>query len=129
MLRNFFLLLESRMDMLLYRLNLVSDLRESRKLISFFGINVDSKVICRGSYNLSLGSFFYIENEILKFILLFNFFNFFSKKGFLVNLPPFLEANYNLLCFSFFRSPRKREGFLPFGGNRLMCKILAFLFK
>lgn len=97
----FLYLFESRLDVLLYRLNLVSSLRMARSLIYFGYIFVNDRVEKKYYYNLK-------ENDILNFhIDIFYFLkkklinNLKKKKYLLLKFPFYLEYDLNRLFFIF----------------------------
>jgi len=91
-----FILLETRIDILLFRLNLVKTPRESRHYIRCKKIKINNKKICilnRQLYindvisfekQIGIQFYYYIYKKIMENKILFNF-------------PKYLEMNYNLM--------------------------------
>ena len=97
-LKNFILNLESRVDLILYRLGFITTIFEARNLINKGLILVNSKIIKRKSYRLSQTAILHFNNNnYFKKIILYNYFN----KNLLNILPPnFIDYNYKLFFFS-----------------------------
>lgn len=99
---NFFVyLLESRLDVLLLRLNVVSTIREARQKILHNNILVNNKIKKNYAYNLK-------ENDILTFKknLIFSikkkwYFNIKKKMNFWNKIPNYIEYDLNNLIFTF----------------------------
>jgi ribosomal protein S4 len=97
----FIYFLESRLDVLLFRLNLVSSIREARQKILHGNILVNNKIIKKASYNL-------VENDYLSFkknfIIILKkklYFNIKNKNNFLLKFPNYIEYNLNSMLFIF----------------------------
>jgi len=97
----FLYLLESRLDVLLFRLNLVNSIRMARIFIFYGYILVNNRIEKKYYYNLK-------ENEILNFhpkifFFLKNKLFFFIKKNNLLNLrlPTYIEYDLNKMFFIF----------------------------
>lgn len=95
--------LESRLDVIIFRLGLVSSIKMARKLIFYGYIFVNSKVVKNYAYNLN-------ENDILNFDIRIFFFlkkhffnNIFKNKLILCNLPNYIEYCLDNLFFKFTR--------------------------
>ena len=92
--------LESRVDVLLFRLNLVNSLRMARLLIALGYIFVNNKKIKKYSYNLKKGEilnfhpklFFFLKKKIKNYIL--------RKNLILLRIPNYIEYDLNRLFFT-----------------------------
>ena len=90
------LLLETRLDTILYRTGMVASIFEARQLISHKKILVNNKIINIRSFNLNINEVVMFKPEIISTIkkkLLFRIYN----KGLMFNSIPYIETNYKLL--------------------------------
>lgn len=93
--------LESRLDVLLFRLNFCSSIRDARQKILHGNILVNNKVIRTSSYNLKehdclsfkKKNIIFLKKKILK--------NIYTKRNFLVKIPNYIEYDLNNLLFIF----------------------------
>ena len=93
--------LESRLDVVLFRLNLVSSIRDARQKILHGNILVNNKIVKKSSYNLKESDCLsFKKNKILFFKLKF-LENLRSKKNFLVKIPNYIEYDLNNMLFIF----------------------------
>lgn len=99
-----FFLLESRLDILLFRLNLVKSPREARQFIKCMKIKVNDKIVNSLNYQLYINdiitfekslSIFFFKNLLLKL----------EEKKVLFNYPKYVEMNYNLMKCIFILYP------------------------
>jgi len=95
----FMYLLESRLDVLLFRLNLVNSIRMARIFIFYGFILVNNRVEKKYFYNLKEGEvlnfhpkiFFYLKKKLFSYINKNNFVN--------LRIPSFIEYDLNKLFF------------------------------
>lgn len=97
---NFMLLLETRLDTVLYRTGMVSSIFEARQLISHKKVCVNKKIVNIKSYSLNI-------NELVSFVpqiepklrrnLLFRIYS----KSLIFYSTPYIETNYKLLTAMF----------------------------
>lgn len=89
-------LLESRLDILLFRLNLVKTPREARQYIKCKKISINDKVINKLNYQLYLNDVISFDSKLSSI-----FFDILSLKleedKVLFNYPKYIEMNYNLM--------------------------------
>ena len=101
-------LLESRLDILLFRLNLVKTPREARQYIKCRKVKINDKFVNKLNYQLYINDIITFEKE-----LSFSFFNkLLSKledKKILFNYPKYLEMNYNLMKCIFISYPSSKN--------------------
>ena len=101
-------LLESRLDILLFRLNFVKTPREAREYIKSNKIKINDNVVKSLNYQLYI-------NDIITFDkkLSINFYKKLllklKKKKILFNYPKYLEMNYNLMKCMFISYPRSSK--------------------
>lgn len=93
--------LESRLDVILFRLNLVSSVREARQKILHGNILVNSKVIKQSSYNLKEADCLSFKKDKIIFLKKKLLENIRVKKNLLVKIPNYLEYDLNNLLFVF----------------------------
>jgi ribosomal protein S4 len=93
--------LESRLDVILFRLNLVSSVREARQKILHGNIIVNNKLIKKSSYNLKELDCLSFRKDKIIFFKKKLLENIRSKKSFLVKIPNYIEYDLNNLLFIF----------------------------
>jgi ribosomal protein S4 len=113
---NFLFLIESRVDVILYRLNFSQSPGYIRQYIRHNGVLVNNKLIKVPSYQISI-------NDTLSFIdkkEVFNkiFYNF-QKKIVFMSLPVYYEVNFRLMLVKFYLIPRLEMIFYPFQVDKL----------
>lgn len=93
--------LESRLDVILFRLNLFSSIRDARQKILHGNVLVNNKIIKKSSYNLK--EFDCLSFRKDKIVFFKNFFlkNIRTKKNFLLRIPNYLEYDLNNMLFIF----------------------------
>jgi ribosomal protein S4 len=100
-------LLESRLDILLFRLNLVKNPREARQYIKNKKIKVNDKIINKLNYQLYLNDVITFDenlsNNFEKDLLLK-----IKQKKILFNYPRYLEINYKLMKCIFISYPLRK---------------------
>lgn len=109
-------LLESRLDILLFRLNLVKTPREAREFIKCKKVKINYQIVTRANYQLYINDIISFEKEFAKIL-----FNNLEKKvcknrrkiKILFNYPKYLEMNYNLMKCIFISYPKKIKD-IPF---------------
>lgn len=97
----FIYFLESRLDVILFRLNLVSSVREARQKILHGNILVNNKVVKQSSYNLKESDFLSFKKDKIIFFKKRLLKNIQSKKNLLVKIPNYIEYDLNNLLFVF----------------------------
>lgn len=93
--------LESRLDVILFRLNLVSSVREARQKILHGNVLVNNKIIKKGSYNLKESDCLSFKKDKIIFFKKKILENIRTKKSFLVKIPNYIEYDLNNLLFVF----------------------------
>lgn len=100
-------LLESRLDILLFRLNLVKTPREARQYLKLKKVKVNDQIVNTLNYQLYINdvitfdkkvSFSFIKQLLLKL----------KKKKVLFNYPKYVEMNYNLMKCIFISYPSSK---------------------
>lgn len=101
------LLFESRLDILMYRLNYFKNPRESRNFIRNKNIKINNKIIKVLNYQLYINDIIDVK---LKYKLFFHnkIYKKTKKKRVLFNFPKYLESNYKLLKTIFMLYPKKK---------------------
>jgi ribosomal protein S4 len=123
---HFLWLLESRIDFILYRLNLQISAYHARQYIKHVGVFVNEKYINVSSYKIKFNSIltFVNKKESFKF-LLFKFF----KKIIIMSIPYYIEINHRIMSLRFFFKPRYKTIFYPFNINSNKLASLGERFK
>lgn len=93
--------LESRLDVLLFRLNLASSLREARQRILHGAVLINGKNVRSCSYNLGEGDCLSFKKDLIIFFKKRLFKNLMSKKNFLIKFPNYIEFDLDNLLFIF----------------------------
>lgn len=98
-------LLESRLDILLFRLNLVKTPREAREYIQCNKIKINDKVVNKLNYQLYIYDIITFDKKLSVFFykeLLHKL----KKKKVVFNFPRYLEMNYKLMKCMFISYPK-----------------------
>lgn len=101
-------LLESRLDILLFRLNLVKTPREAREYIQCQKVKVNDNVIKNLNYQLYINDIITFDRKISD-IFYKNLFLKLKNKKVLFNFPRYLEMNYNLMKCMFISYPKNNK--------------------
>ena len=113
---NFLFTLESRVDVILYRLNFSHSPGYIRQFIKHHGVLVNNKTITTPSYRLSLSDNLSFKNK--KEIFNKIYYNFIKRLVFM-SIPVYYEVNFRLLIIKFFLIPRLNMLFYPFQVDKL----------
>jgi small subunit ribosomal protein S4 len=107
----FIWMLESRIDTILYRLNMQPSAFKGRQFIKHKGLLINNCFVNIPSYRIGYFDILSIINkkEIYEF-LLFKFF----KKLIFMSIPIYYEFNHRILSLKFILRPRKETIFFPF---------------
>jgi small subunit ribosomal protein S4 len=101
-------LLESRLDILLFRLNLVKTPKEARQYIKCRKIKVNDQLVNKLNYQLYVNDIITFEKELSIFFfksLLLKL----EEKKVLFNYPKYVEMNYNLMKCIFISYPLSKH--------------------
>jgi len=99
---NYFIyLMESRLDIILYRLNITKSIRMSRQFIVHGNIMINNKIIKNPSYNLKKDNILSFKKNIIINIKKKIINNLYSKNWVLSFLPNYIEFSYKNLNFKF----------------------------
>lgn len=101
-------LLESRLDILLFRLNLVKTPREAREYIQCKKIKVNDNIVKNLNYQLYINDIITFDKKISD-IFYKNLFLKLKNKKVLFNFPRYLEMNYNLMKCMFISYPKNNK--------------------
>ena len=109
-------LLESRLDILLFRLNLVKTPNEAREYIKCKKIKINYQLVTKVNYQLYINDVITIDKELAKIL-----YERLEKKvckrrkkiKILFNYPKYLEMNYNLMKCIFISYPKRIKD-IPF---------------
>ena len=109
--KSFLSLLESRLDVLLYRSKIFNSIFSARQHILHKGVYIDGALVHKSNYKVNLFSFVSIKNSnnLYKKIK-----EKLKKKKFFGNYPSYLEVNYKLGMILFYRMPSMHEVPFPF---------------
>jgi len=102
------LLLESRLDIILCRLNLFKNPRESRSSVKNSKIMVNSKTIKKLNYQLYINDVIDIKRKYKKFLIK-RLKEKLRKKEVIFNYPKYLEISYRILKCIFILYPKKKK--------------------
>lgn len=103
-----FFLLESRLDILLCRLNFVKNPRDARKLLKSNKVVVNGVIISNINYHVYIHDIIDIKYDLcLK--LFMKIIDNLSKKKFIFNYPRYVEMNYKLMRCMFVSYPKKQD--------------------
>lgn len=114
-LHQFIMLLECRLDTLLFRSGLVSSMFEARQFINHGNVLVNDQIVTRRSFILQLNDFVSIKPEIflkLKKKIISRL----TTEGIIANPPVYLEINYNFFMIFFLHDVLKASQ-VPFNFN------------
>ena len=110
---SFSYLLESRLDVILFRVNLFNSIFTVRQLINHKHILINGRVVNKSSYQLSVGDIISIKKSFWQF-----YYSLFKKKieenQLLINYPVYLEVNYKIGSIYFIKLPLLNEVSYPF---------------
>jgi len=93
--------LESRLDVVLFRLNLFSSVRAARQSILHGNILVNNKVIKKSSYSLKESDCLSFHKDKVIFFKKVFFANLCAKRNFLLKIPNYLEYDLDNMLFIF----------------------------
>jgi small subunit ribosomal protein S4 len=103
-------LIESRLDVALFRMNLFESSSQARQFINHGFIIVNGKISCFSSLKLCLGDLFSVTNKTL---FRNKIFSLFMKKNIIRSIPAYLEVNFRILTGVFIFSPRPNQIVYP----------------
>jgi ribosomal protein S4 len=118
-----FLMLEGRLDNFLMRLNLFPSIYFIKKFIEYGNVFVNNKVINYSAYNLNFNEIVSFNKKYYKKLYFFIKFQLKQRKV-IINLPPFIEADYKLLVAMLIRNPDELSLTKPVSFN-LYTKFLS----
>ena len=98
-------LLESRLDILLFRLNFVKTQRVAREYIKCKKIKINDKIVTNLNHQLYINDSITFD-KILSITFYENLLINLEKKNILFNYPRYLEMNYNLMKCLFISYPK-----------------------
>jgi small subunit ribosomal protein S4 len=101
-------LLESRLDILLFRLNLVKTPKQAKEYIQCKKIKVNDNIVKNLNHQLYINDIITFDNKISQ-IFYKNLFLKLKKKKVLFNFPRYLEINYNLMKCMFISYPKNSK--------------------
>lgn len=101
-------LLESRLDILLFRLNFVKTPREAREYIKCKKVKINDKTINSLNYQLYINDIITFDKN-LSINFYENLLNNLEKKKVLFNYPRYLEINYDLMKCLFISYPKNSK--------------------
>lgn len=120
--KSFICLLESRLDVLLYRAHFFKSIFSARQYIFHKGIYVNGVLMNKPNYKIKLFTFVFLQNSDF-------FYKIIKKKlknnKLFGNFPKYLEVNYKLGVISLFKIPSVKEVPFPFFLN---YKHIAYTF-
>jgi small subunit ribosomal protein S4 len=107
-------ILESRLDVCLYRLNFVKSLYEARQLISHKHVVVNGSTITSKGYNLSPGDIIHVEKNPAEYLLKENTHQQQINKTFNDVIVNHMQADFRTMSAIFLEYPKVDEVFFPF---------------
>ncbi len=107
---NFCRIMESRLDTIIYRLNISYNSGEIRQLINHGNFLMNGRLINFSNYNFRIFDIFSVKNKgfFFKKILRLK-----KKKRLLYSVPRFMEINFRIMSAVFFRNPLPKHVFFP----------------
>ena len=108
---NFLFQIESRLDVILYRLNFSTSPRFIRQFILHQGVLVNNKLITTPSFVVKFNDLITFNDK--KFVFKLLYFNF-IKRIVAMSIPSYYEVNFRLLCVKFILTPNLENIFFPF---------------
>ncbi|MFP3018933.1 MAG: 30S ribosomal protein S4 [Candidatus Hodgkinia cicadicola] len=112
---NLIQLLESRLDVLVHRVNLAPSFKAARQLISHGHILLNNRKVNICSHECKPGDVFRLNPKFIKAFVIKA-----SMLALKTNVPDYVKANYKYLTFNLFRTPSP----LDFKWNASMCPSL-----
>ena len=97
----FLYLMESRLDILLYRLKFTNSVRSSRQLILHGKILVNNKVVRSSGYNLKKKDILTFKSNLIYFFKKIILKNVLTKKVYKIRFPNYIEYSLKNLLFKF----------------------------
>lgn len=116
------LLLEGRLDIILYRTGLFKSIFSIRQILKHKGVLINGKPVYRSNHRVNLGDMVIIPSSYYK-NLYESYVNKLKCRQVLSNLPRYIEADYRLGIFTIVSPPLKGEVAFPF---RLDAKMHRF---
>jgi ribosomal protein S4 len=101
-------LLESRLDILLYRLNFFKNPREARNFIKSKKILLNNNIINKLNYQLYINDVIDLNSKYKKYFFKRIKYRL-KKKQILFNYPKYLEINYKIMKSIFILYPKKKD--------------------
>lgn len=111
--KSFICLLESRLDILLYRGNFFESVFSARQYVLHQGVYVNGVLVYKPSYMIKLNTFVFLKNinffydQIIRRIKK-------EETSLFRNYPEYLEVNYKIGCLSIYKNPEVKEVPFPF---------------
>lgn len=119
-----FLMLEGRLDNFLMRLNLFPSVYFIKKFIEHGNVFINNRVINYAAYNLNFNEVVSFNRKYYKKLYFF-IKSQLKQRKIIINLPPFIEADYKLLVAMLIRNPDELSLTKPVSFN-LYTKFLSF---
>ena len=111
-----FLMLEGRLENFLMRLNLFPSMYFIKKFIEHGNVFVNNKVVNYPSYNLNFNEVVSFNKKYYKRLYFF-LKSQLRRRKVIINLPPFIEADYKLLVAMLIRNPNELSLTKPLSFN------------
>lgn len=112
--KSFICLLETRLDVILYRANFFHSIFAARQFILHKGIYINGLIINKPNYKIKIYNFIFIKNSDFFYKKLKERL---KKRKIFVNFPSYIEVNYKLGALSLFKIPLVKEVPFPFFVN------------
>lgn len=109
-------LLESRLDILLYRTNLFKSIFFVKQFVKHQGVLVNGLCLHETNYQVRVGDIVVLPGNIYKEFYK-KFYNNLKGNKILINTPNYLEINYQIGAFTIVKLPRGEEVSYPFSVN------------
>jgi small subunit ribosomal protein S4 len=116
-------LLESRIDVILYRLNYINHIKEAKEVLRSKVIFVDGIAVTQCNHVLDPGNLIEVSKDYVHKIPIKQCL---ENDKFFVNYPSYLEVNLTMLLAIFLYRPKVREVFFPFSVD---CQLAVQFFK
>ena len=120
--------LETRLDVIIYRLNFFKSIDTVKQFINHKNVSVNNKLVNKCSYEVNFYDIVSIKKKHHKKLLLSLWYNLKFKYTY-INYPKYMEVNYDILSCLIFRHPKLKEIPYPFYINTTKNGIKSLLYN
>jgi ribosomal protein S4 len=109
--RSFIFLLETRLDVILYRANFFKSIFSAKQYILHQGVYVNGLLLRKPNFKIKLFDLIFVKNVNIFYK---DIYQKLKNKKLFVNFPSYLEVNYRLGLITLFKIPNYKEVPFPF---------------